>query len=704
MSNRQEDRRQMTSPELDSWTKRITSRTRDLLKRHSTVLMLAITYGTTRLLGGLFLQLTFAGYGPAVGHFRGLARLAMSDAYPFIGYWDAYPPMYPWMNTAAYLLSILLPGDQVLWFGTFQRWAVVPFDVGGVILVYLIARRLDASEHHALRVSLLYVVAFITLYVPLGWFDSLPLFWLLLTLYCAIAYRPAWCGIAASLGFLSKPIPVLALPMAWQRLSSKSARLKLAAAALAAALITTLPFVLINADMSLAYLRTLVSRSSYETIWALIDGYHSFGAAAPIERRFDPSSATWVAHPGGGGYGLWVLVGFGVLYVYLWTRRIDWHDDRRATAFACLTWCLFALWSRGYSPQWSINFVPFVALLMPNVRGAVYLMLLSVGLVAEWPGAFVLLRGQEWYLAAIVIWRTALAVLLTLEFGALALANAQGVRKLRLVCSGLVGVLIVAGLAIGVLAMDRYFDLELAIEPLRSTVDRLRSEPLQEAGLVCREIEVCERISPYVPQLAMYWVPGPDGRQAERLAEFASRHPLLWLVEEYDSGSGHDLSTESWLSERYGKASQEWIDGTRVSRFVSADLPVPEPAQVSFGDQFVLSDYALGVEGRYLNLALTWETMQPTDVPYKPFVHVVGSDGQIIAQSDQYPVGGFMPPDEWQPQSAVWDLHGIILPEDAPEQYAIRVGWYDPNTGARLPIEAPSDLKGEQSFEIWTTR
>jgi hypothetical protein len=665
--------------------------------------MLAIAYGTTRLLGGLFLQLTFAGYGPAFGHFRDLGRFAMSGAYPFIDYWVEYPPMYPWMNTAAYLLSTLFPGEQLVWFGTFQRWALLPFDIGGVILVYLIARRIDASENHALRVSLLYTVAFVTLYVPLGWYDSLPLFWLLLTLYYAIISRPAWCGVAASLGFLSKPIPVLVLPMAWQRLKSGKARLKLILAALAAVLIPMLPFLLINADMSLAYLNNLRSRSSYETIWALMDGYRSYGAVAPRDSRFDASSATWVAHSGGGSYGLWALAGFGVLYIFLWTRRIEWHDNRRAIAFAGLTWCLFALWIRGYSPQWAVNFVPFVALAMPNLRGTVYLVLLAVGLVAEWPGAFVLAWGQEWYFAAIIIWRTVLTALLAVELGTVALANAQMIRKFRAACSVVAGVLVVSGLTIGVLAVDRYFDLELAIEPLRSTVARLRSEPSKDAGLVCREIEVCERLRPYVSQLAMYWMPSTDGWQAEGLAEFARQHPLLWLVEEYDSDGKHDLSIESWLSERYGKVSQEWIDGARVSRFVSVDLPASEPAQLSFGNQIVLSDYALRVEGRYLNLALTWEATRPTDVAYKPFVHVVGSDGQIIAQSDQYPVGDFMPPNTWQPQSVVRDLHGIILPKDTPEQYTIRVGWYDPNTGVRLPIEAPADLRGAQSVDIWTT-
>ena len=690
----------MVSQNLAYFIERLRSQTRDFYNQYSTILMLSLVYGTTKLLGGLFILMTFTGYGPTSGYFLEQGQFTFGGAYPFIDYWVEYPPMFPWINIASYRLSTLIPGDQALWFGTFRRWTLLPFDIGGVILIYLIARKLGTSEDNALRASLLYVAAFVTMYVPLGWFDALPLFWLLLTTYFAITNRPVWSGLAAGVGFLAKPISVLALPMAWQRLTSKDARFKLTLAALAAVLIPALPFVLSNPDMSLAFIRNMMSRSSWETVWALIDGYHSYGSVAPLEKRFDPSSATWTVHSGDGDYGPWAIVGFGILYIFLWTRRIDWLENRRAIAFVGLTWCLFCLWSRGYSPQWAINFIPFVVLLMPNLRGAVYLMLLGVGLVAEWPGAFVLAWGQQWYFDAIIIWRTVLTLLLALEFGTLTLVEVQSTHKLRLVYSVLVGVLIMSGLAIGARAAHKYFDLQLTTEPLRSTINLLQSETTSESGLVCREIEVCERISPYVPQLDMHWLPSPSSWQAETLSEFANQHPVLWLVEEFDEESGHDLSVESWLSGRYGKVSQVWIDGARVVRFVSIDLPDTEPVKVLFGDQIRLSGYAFNLEGQYLNLLLLWENTETIDIPYKLFIHVTDSNGEIVAQNDQFPVGNFLPPNEWQPGSTVRDMHGLILPQDTSEQYHIRIGWYQPDTGERLTIQAPPRLQGEQIFEI----
>lgn len=690
----------MASPNIVPMIDRLRSEIQDFLQRHAGLLALAITYGSTRLLSGLFLQLTFEDFGPAIGYFRDLGRFALGGAYPVIDYWVEYPPMYPWANSAAYLLSMLIPGDQLLWFGTFQRWILLPFDIGGVCLVYLIARKLDRSEANALRVSLLYVAAFVTLYVPLGWFDSLPLFWLLLALYLALAYRPGWSGIASGLGFLSKPIPILALPMIWQRMPSRKSRTVLLLAALTTVTLLALPFALINPSTSLAYIRNLMSRSSYQTIWALMDGYHSYGLVAPIGSRFDPSSATWAAHTGGGGYGLWSAAGFAILFILIWTRRIDWRDNRRATAFVALTWCLFALWIKGYSPQWTVNVIPFVALLMPNLRGAVYLAILATGLVAEWPVAFQLIGGQEWYLDAIIVWRTALTALLAFEFGTLVLVRGESLPRLRRAYSALAGMLVVALLLIGIRAAETYFELELSTEPLRSTIDRLRSEAVHESGLICREVQVCERISPYLPSLDMFWVPNPESWQAERLADFASQHPLLWLVEEPDAVNRHDLAVERWLSERYGRVSQEWIGEARVSRFAAVGLNELKPIHVLFGDQIVLSDYALRTKGRYLDLVLVWEGTEPIDIPYKPFVHLIGEHEEILTQNDQYPVGGFMPPNEWQLSSPVRDHRGLILPADPAGQYSLRIGWYNPATGERLQIGAPPHLQGERYIEM----
>ena len=119
-----------------------------------------------------------------------------------------------------------------------------------------------------------------------------------------------------------------------------------------------------------------------------------------------------------------------------------------------------------------------------------------------------------------------------------------------------------------------------------------------------------------------------------------------------------------------------------------------------FGDRILVTGYNYGAEGRYLNLFLVWENMEKVDAAIKPFIHVLDSNGEIVAQSDQAPVGGFAPPSDWPPGSVVWDRHGLVLPAGAQGAYEARIGWYDPATGERLRIAYPPTLQGEEFLEV----
>ncbi len=657
----------------------------DFQSRYKNLIALGLLFAVARLLAALFTQMTFAGYGPAFGQFVTQGQFAVSGAYPFIDYWVEYPPMFPWLAVVAYRLSLLLPPwpeQPILWFGTWLRWVIVPFEVGALMLVYAIGRRFH-SDHDALRGTLWYAVAFATLYVPLGWFDALPMFWLLLTLYFILRDQAGWAGVAAGLGLLAKPISVLALPAAWQRWPATRSRLTLLAATLLAVAVPMLPLIIASPQMSLAYLQNLLARSSWETVWAFLDGYYSFGAVAPLEQRFDPTTATWQAHIG--SYGIWVTLGFGWLGLYLWTRQIDWRDARRTAAFVGLTWCLFSVWSKGYSPQWAINFVPFVALLMPNLRGAIYLSLIGLALVGEWPVAFTLATTQTWFFVAIIVWRTLLFVLLAFELGSMALTS-QPRRLWQNIYGAAIVALMVSGGLMGWNFIQGYFRSRLDNEPLRAAIRALQQEATPHTGLICREIAVCERIAPFTPGLEPYWLPTPDGWQAERLSAFTQQHPVVWLVEEFDEESGHNLTIEGYLSERYGKESQTWVEGTRLSRFVTLDLPPAQPAEALFGCCLRLTSYALRAEDHFITLSLTWHALERLTTSYKIFVHVYDPAGDLVAQNDQLPGGGFQPTEQWAIGQTVSDVHGLILPEAVEPGYVLQIGWYDPNTGQRLTV------------------
>jgi hypothetical protein len=72
---------------------------------------------------------------------------------------------------------------------------------------------------------------------------------------------------------------------------------------------------------------------------------------------------------------------------------------------------------------------------------------------------------------------------------------------------------------------------------------------------------------------------------------------------------------------------------------------------------------------------------------YKVFVHIAGSDGQILGQRDTVPGAGKAPTASWLKDEVIVDVVEIELDPDAPTgPYQIRVGWYDEVTGRRLPV------------------
>jgi len=69
-------------------------------------------------------------------------------------------------------------------------------------------------------------------------------------------------------------------------------------------------------------------------------------------------------------------------------------------------------------------------------------------------------------------------------------------------------------------------------------------------------------------------------------------------------------------------------------------------------------------------------------------VHVIGSDGAIVAQSDGYPAFDTRSTETWSPGEVIVDERAIPLPADARAgKYRVNVGLYaDVEPFARLPV------------------
>jgi hypothetical protein len=88
-------------------------------------------------------------------------------------------------------------------------------------------------------------------------------------------------------------------------------------------------------------------------------------------------------------------------------------------------------------------------------------------------------------------------------------------------------------------------------------------------------------------------------------------------------------------------------------------------------------------------LTLYWQATAIPPADYTVFVHLIDSQGNLVAQADSPPAAGAYPTHLWDAGEIIIDDHP--LPDFAPGRYSLQVGLYRPDTGERLPVAGSSD-------------
>jgi uncharacterized membrane protein len=134
-------------------------------------------------------------------------------------------------------------------------------------------------------------------------------------------------------------------------------------------------------------------------------------------------------------------------------------------------------------------------------------------------------------------------------------------------------------------------------------------------------------------------------------------------------------------------------DGQPVSEPRTFALPTPQHTlDADFGGQILLLGYELNYDPQTTtyDLTLFWQAQARMQTDYTTFAQLVGPAGNVRAQVDTVPRAGSYPTTWWLPGEVVADSLTLELPADIQAGQATRIiaGWYDPETGARLPIVA----------------
>jgi hypothetical protein len=154
----------------------------------------------------------------------------------------------------------------------------------------------------------------------------------------------------------------------------------------------------------------------------------------------------------------------------------------------------------------------------------------------------------------------------------------------------------------------------------------------------------------------------------------------LWYVTWFPPADDANWVEHSlWQAAAFGE--ERVIDGHRALLFHLAAADADTVTDWRFG-HIRLNRYGIAQAEGDLRLTLTWEATEADARPLQFFVHMIDAQGNIIAQQDRPPLGGYRPASSWQPGEIAHDR--LYFP-NAGGASALRIGWIDPPSQERLP-------------------
>ncbi len=692
---------------------------RAFYQRHASFLLIFTLFVTFRLLALLLFRpggfiADFSDYD----FYYTWGQLGAMGYRTFANLWTAYPPLFPALMLPAFELASRIPPwvEPRFFFHLLFGLELLCFEAGNLILIYRLSHKLQIAPQptktpgHLVTLSpchpvILYALLFTPVYTLLGWFEMMPLFFLLLGLDLLLSQRRwGWVGsaAAAALGFLIKLTPMMLVPIAvrwlgarfsWDALRKEWFRTRtpgnlgrpLVYLLLFFAVVGGVGYLLVdgNPTLALSSLRVNNIRPPWQSIWAVLEHYYGYGLVPLDMRNLEGLQknlwTTTLPWP-------WITVGFGLLYLWLYTRPYDWQQPRTVIGFTAISVLWLFLYSKGWSPQFLLSVLVFVVLLLPTPRGMMIAIVLSLVNVVEANLFLILLPDEHWIMTGTVLVRTALLILLLVEFlGQIWPTPAIG-RRLEQASAGLSWGVMVATLLAALLGAPRvaqaYQARRLAQHPCRPALEYLQAQQAwPNRTIVSDQIEVWRDFYPWLRN--QYTIRVIDGYNTadrpwptvinERLAEYVGQQEFWWLIE-----NSVPRSEKSLPQPTGDRLESQQLGQCTLERWIQLDAQ-PQGVAMVDGGPIRLRAVAQGAAqvGTDFHLVLYWQAESPVTSSYTVFTQVLDSTGQMVAQQDNLPVNGLAPTTSWAAGTMIRDPYQLALPANLPAgRYQLLVGLY----------------------------
>ena len=144
----------------------------------------------------------------------------------------------------------------------------------------------------------------------------------------------------------------------------------------------------------------------------------------------------------------------------------------------------------------------------------------------------------------------------------------------------------------------------------------------------------------------------------------------------------YDPPTDSYLARSDAPdiaGPDSWIGWFGTNEAVTVDPPLdPTSTNLQWSDGVALHAVEVETTVDDVTVNFAWSTSEVLKRDLKLFLHVLDSDGEIVAQLDEYPLNGDYRTPIWQLNTAIYDKHIIALPSDMTTgTYDLRFGFYD---------------------------
>jgi len=120
---------------------------------------------------------------------------------------------------------------------------------------------------------------------------------------------------------------------------------------------------------------------------------------------------------------------------------------------------------------------------------------------------------------------------------------------------------------------------------------------------------------------------------------------------------------------------------------------MPVQVQAKLGDAALLLGYdvAPARAANALDVTLYWFALRDMSTNFKAFVHLTDGAGQVLAQHDGDPGGGYSPTTRWRAGEIIADRHRLPLPASLPAAtYDLKAGLYENPPLRNLTVDPPT--------------